>query len=160
MISLFLSRIAEQFGHAPFCNGIPSHAPILFGFCLPLCWRCTGFLLGGIITMVTLTRIASERHPRHVTPARPQRRERVSPLHRIYTKLTARKWWHTVLFGLACGLPATLDGTAQALSQGWLPIEWHSHNLLRVSTGIGGGFGFALAVYAFVNQVLGVPKND
>lgn len=36
----------------PICNKKPNRAPKLFGHPFILCWRCTGILIGGIISMM------------------------------------------------------------------------------------------------------------
>lgn len=36
-------------GQVPMCNLRPERAPHLGKFCLPLCWRCTGIILGYIV---------------------------------------------------------------------------------------------------------------
>jgi len=41
-------------GKIPLCNGIASRAPHIFGFCFPLCYRCTFVLLSFFITFVLI----------------------------------------------------------------------------------------------------------
>lgn len=36
----------SNFGKLPLCNQRSERAPKLFGFCFPLCWRCTAIILG------------------------------------------------------------------------------------------------------------------
>ncbi|MCT8977078.1 DUF2085 domain-containing protein [Clostridium sp. CX1] len=43
-----LSRL-HHIGKKPLCNLKAHRAPIIFGFCFPLCWRCTSLIIG-IIT--------------------------------------------------------------------------------------------------------------
>lgn len=49
-IELFLERLLH-IGEVPICNGIAERAPHLFGFCFPLCYRCTFFILSFVITL-------------------------------------------------------------------------------------------------------------
>ena len=36
----------------PICNRIPTRAPHIFGHTFPLCWRCTGVVVGSIIGLI------------------------------------------------------------------------------------------------------------
>lgn len=54
-IQFILERLS-QFGKIPLCNGIASRAPNLFGFCFPLCYRCTFLFLGFFIALVVCYR--------------------------------------------------------------------------------------------------------
>lgn len=37
------------FGKNPLCNRDPSKAPHIGGFCLPVCWRCMGGIIGATL---------------------------------------------------------------------------------------------------------------
>lgn len=39
----------QYFGTAPLCNLQKDRAPVIHGFCFPLCWRCTSILITYII---------------------------------------------------------------------------------------------------------------
>lgn len=49
----WLNRRRGQFGHKPLCDLQPERAPHIGNFVFPLCWRCTGIIIGCII-MLTL----------------------------------------------------------------------------------------------------------
>ena len=42
--------LLKKIGRVPLCNEIPERAPHIGGFCFPLCWRCTAFIIGIIIS--------------------------------------------------------------------------------------------------------------
>lgn len=44
LINLFIKRLS-LLGKVPLCNGIPSRAPQIFGYCFPLCYRCIGIIV-------------------------------------------------------------------------------------------------------------------
>jgi len=50
ILEILWQRIMH-FGSVPLCNGIPSRAPHIFGFCFPLCYRCTFIFLFFLITL-------------------------------------------------------------------------------------------------------------
>lgn len=50
IIDIFLERLSH-IGEVPLCNGLAKRAPHLFGFCFPLCYRCTFFILSFLITL-------------------------------------------------------------------------------------------------------------
>lgn len=50
IFDLFFERLAHL-GEVPLCNGMAERAPHLFGFCFPLCYRCTFFILALFITL-------------------------------------------------------------------------------------------------------------
>ena len=39
-------------GKKPLCNKIPERAPHIGDFCFLLCWRCTGIVIGAIISSI------------------------------------------------------------------------------------------------------------
>lgn len=41
-----ISFIQQNWGKVPFCNRRPERAPHLGSFVFPICWRCTGLLIG------------------------------------------------------------------------------------------------------------------
>jgi len=49
-IEFILFRLSH-IGEIPLCNGISSRAPHIFGFCFPLCYRCTFIIIGFLITL-------------------------------------------------------------------------------------------------------------
>ena len=49
IINMIIQRFA-LIGQVPLCNGIASRAPHLFGFCFPLCYRCTFIILFFLFT--------------------------------------------------------------------------------------------------------------
>ena len=51
IISLICERI-NHIGKIPLCNGIAKRAPHIFGYCFPLCYRCTFFILVMIMTLM------------------------------------------------------------------------------------------------------------
>lgn len=36
------------------CHQMPERSPFLFGAQMPLCWRCTGILIGGVVFLLWL----------------------------------------------------------------------------------------------------------
>lgn len=60
LINLFIKRLS-LIGKVPICNGIPSRAPHLFGFCFPLCFRC----LGVIVTFLIIFYWSYRKHKRY-----------------------------------------------------------------------------------------------
>ncbi len=55
MIFLFINLLKNRLlhiGQIPLCNGIASRAPHIFGFCFPLCYRCTFVLIGYLMGFV------------------------------------------------------------------------------------------------------------
>ena len=42
-------------GVAPLCNRRPERAPKIFGIVFPLCWRCTGLVIGALISIILLS---------------------------------------------------------------------------------------------------------
>lgn len=52
LINVLIERLLH-IGEVPICNGIASRAPHIFGFCFPLCYRCSfvmvGFVLGYVL---------------------------------------------------------------------------------------------------------------
>lgn len=42
----FISEKFSYIGKKPLCNLKSHRAPNLFGFCFPLCWRCTSIVIG------------------------------------------------------------------------------------------------------------------
>ena len=46
---MHLKKIKKRIGKEPLCNLRPERAPKIGTFVFPLCWRCTGLLIGGII---------------------------------------------------------------------------------------------------------------
>jgi len=55
IIELVIERF-YHLGDIPLCNGISSRAPHFFGYCFPLCYRCTFFLLLFLITLIVCYR--------------------------------------------------------------------------------------------------------
>lgn len=53
LINFIIERFSH-FGEIPLCNGIASRAPHIFGFCFPLCYRCTFIVLLFFITLFIL----------------------------------------------------------------------------------------------------------
>ena len=47
----FINKRIAAFGKAPLCNMIPEHGICIKGFYLPLCARCTGTLIGCVVTI-------------------------------------------------------------------------------------------------------------
>lgn len=47
----FICQRLSQFGNIPICNGIAERAPHIFGFCFPLCYRCTFIVIMFLITL-------------------------------------------------------------------------------------------------------------
>lgn len=47
----FINQRIAAFGKAPLCNMIPEHGICIKGFYLPLCARCTGTLIGCVVTI-------------------------------------------------------------------------------------------------------------
>lgn len=47
----FINQRIAAFGKAPLCNMIPEHGIYIKGFYLPLCARCTGTLIGCVVTI-------------------------------------------------------------------------------------------------------------
>jgi uncharacterized membrane protein len=43
-----VKRFAGCIGEKPLCNQRPDRAPHIFGYCFPLCWRCTSLIMGYI----------------------------------------------------------------------------------------------------------------
>lgn len=50
LIAFILERLSH-FGEVPLCNGVASRAPRIFGFCFPLCYRCTFIFIGFLLTL-------------------------------------------------------------------------------------------------------------
>lgn len=53
LINYIIERFS-RFGEIPLCNGMASRAPHIFGFCFPLCYRCTFIALFFFITLFIL----------------------------------------------------------------------------------------------------------
>ena len=47
----------RKIGKHPICSGHPSRAPKICGWCFPLCYRCTAFILA--FTICSLTKVNS-----------------------------------------------------------------------------------------------------
>jgi len=47
-----LKRRIRMFGKAPLCSLKSETAPHIGGFCFPLCWRCTGIVMGAVLAAV------------------------------------------------------------------------------------------------------------
>lgn len=41
-----VKTLKSKIGKIPLCNGKPERAPQIGGFCFPLCWRCSSFIVG------------------------------------------------------------------------------------------------------------------
>lgn len=50
LLKLIIERLS-LFGKVPLCNGIVKRAPHIFGFCFPLCYRCTFLFIFFFITL-------------------------------------------------------------------------------------------------------------
>jgi len=55
-------RPAWVVGREPICNRRPDRAPHIGTFCFPLCWRCTGVLVG-IVLWQALGVMVGRSHP-------------------------------------------------------------------------------------------------
>lgn len=44
--------LRDIWGKKPLCNKMCDRAPHIGNFCFPLCWRCTGGVIGAITTMI------------------------------------------------------------------------------------------------------------
>lgn len=49
---LNFNYIKQNFGKVPLCNQRAERAPHINSFVFPLCWRCTGLIVGGMIATV------------------------------------------------------------------------------------------------------------
>ena len=47
------NRYLSMVGKVPLCNKKKERAPHIFGFCFPLCYRCTGILIGAVFALIT-----------------------------------------------------------------------------------------------------------
>lgn len=52
-----ITRYIAYFGKLPLCNKRYERAPHINNFCFPLCWRCTGLILGVILNALFLYRL-------------------------------------------------------------------------------------------------------
>lgn len=50
MMTILLNRL-KHIGEIPLCNGISSRAPHIFGFCFPLCYRCSAIIIVFLCTL-------------------------------------------------------------------------------------------------------------
>lgn len=73
-ILVFISKRVWSLGRKPICNLRPDRAPRLFGICFPLCWRCTGIILGvflapGFLSCTFVVNISTIHGLALITPA-------------------------------------------------------------------------------------------
>ena len=47
------NKYLAMVGKIPLCNKKKERAPHIFGFCFPLCYRCTGVLIGAVFALIT-----------------------------------------------------------------------------------------------------------
>lgn len=54
---MLFNKVVKQrlglFGHVPLCNLRQGRAPVVFGFCSPLCYRCFGLVMGGLFVSLS-----------------------------------------------------------------------------------------------------------
>ncbi|MEG0365834.1 MAG: DUF2085 domain-containing protein [Coprobacillus sp.] len=59
LFDFILYRLAHL-GEIPLCNGNASRAPFIFGYCFPLCYRCTFVVICFLITLYLCYRYQSD----------------------------------------------------------------------------------------------------
>ena len=52
LTNMHLQNLKYNFGRVPLCNLRAERAPHIGKFVFPLCWRCTGLLVGGMIATI------------------------------------------------------------------------------------------------------------
>lgn len=55
LINFILERLSRM-GEIPLCNGVASRAPHFYGYCFPLCYRCTFFFILFLLTLMLFYR--------------------------------------------------------------------------------------------------------
>lgn len=118
-------RLRHRIGREPLCNHRPDRGLYIHGYCLPLCARCTGILMGAVGASIACWLL----HTESAGDAMLAR-----PAIGIHGASVLR-----LLPGLLMIVPTAIDGFAE------YAFGVESNNPRRLVTGLAAGIGCAIA---------------
>lgn len=130
MIQMMKRTDLKYLGKVPLCNHRPERGIYIHGFCLPLCARCTGILIGAVGGMLVILGLT---HSNLIASF---------PGARLMTPVINR-----VLVGAFMLIPTAVDGGLQYV------LGKESTNRRRLITGFLAGMGCAIIESGIVSLI-------